>query len=360
MNFSRPDISRLDPDIRAYIEALEAEVERLQHSGSRGRSRAAIEPVEEEWDAAPEVSEPTEPPTTINILTAPGAGSAKRTPRHLYTRQRRGGMGVFDLETSEEEPPEILAVADESQHLLIITNKARAFRMPVSALPESSVRARGESIVAKMGLGSDERLAAILPDQAQGYIAMVSRRGNVRLLRHHVFGEHMKPGTVLYDVKAFGQMVGACWTPGDGDLFVATRQGRAIRFPEKLVPPAGGAGIRLPEGDEAVAIPAISPDSGVFMISADGKGTIRLMEGFSANKAPGASGKIAITTNQLISAAAAAAEDEIFIISHLGKIIRFQAGDVPAKDGIVQGVICMTLRGDEPRALAISQARRAL
>jgi DNA gyrase subunit A len=223
-------------------------------------------------------------------------------------------------------------------------------------IPEGPVRSKGESIVGRLNLQPEERLVSVLPDQAQGYVAMVSQRGNVRLLRHHVFGEYMKPGTALFDSKTFGVLTGACWSPGDGDLFIATRQGRAIRFSEKLVPPQGGLGIRLSDGDSAVAITGVYDDSGVFLLSADGKGTIRLMEGFAANKAPGAGGKSAIASDNLVFARSVQEEDEIFIISELSKIIRFNSNEIPKKDGVVQGVICMSLRADECVAAAISPA----
>lgn len=357
MELSRPDLSKVDPTVKEYIEALEAEVERLQQKTARTRPRAVVE---EKLDSSLEAIEPNEPPTTINIITATASGIAKRTPRHLYSRQRRSGMGVFDLETPNDEPPAVLAIADESANLLLITNLARAFRLPVSAIPEKEVRDRGENILTKLNLLEGERLAAILPDQAQGYVAMVSERGDVRLLRHHVFGEYMKPGTALYDYKAFGPLAAACWTPGDGDLFIASRQGRGIRFSEKLVPPQGGLGMRLGNGDAAVGITAVYPDSGVLLIGADGKGTIRMMEGFNPNKAPGAGGKIAIASDNLVAALSVEENDEIFIISRLSKIIRFQASEVPPKEGVVQGVICMSLRADEPVAAAISPALSVL
>lgn len=353
MGFPRPDLSNVDPEIRAYIEALESELERCQRVPSRPRRRE--EPAES-FEDIPESFDPAEPPTPIQVITMTASGMAKRTPRHLYNRQRRGGMGVFDIDVPNNEPPSILTLADENQILLVITNQARVFRLPVNLIPETPVRARGESILGKLNLAPDEKLAVALPEQAQGYVALVSQKGNVRMLRHHFFGEHMRPGTSLYDIKMFGPLASACWTPGNGDLLVVTEQGRAIRFPEKSLPPQGGPGIRLSEGDIAVAITAVSQDSNVFMLGADGKGTIRSMENFIPNKAPGAGGKITFNTDQLTAACSVEEDDDIFIISRLSKIIRFRAGEVPVKDGVVQGVICMSLRGDDTFAMALNPA----
>jgi DNA gyrase subunit A len=345
MAIVRPDLSQVDPDIKAYIESLEAEIARFRQVKK-----------EPPASAEPPLSsiESDEPPTSINLITATASGYAKRTPRHFFSRQHRGGMGIFDLDTPGNEPPAILALADEDQSLLLISNFGRAFRMTLNLLAESPVRAKGESIVSKLNLSPDECLAAILPVQAQGYVATVSQSGMVRCLRHHVFGEYMKPGTPLYDVKSFGPLASACWTPGDGDLFIATRSGRGIRFSEKLVPPQGCLGIRLGDDDIAVAIAPAYDDSGIFLLAADGKGTIRSMNTFNPNKASGAGGKNAMATDHLVGAINVDNAEDIFIISKLSKLIRFPVADVPVKEGVVQGVNCMVFRADEAVAITAS------
>lgn len=337
----RPDLTSIDPTIKTYIEYLENELAQY-HKG----------PAEEKILPPLELSEK---PTTLNVITLTTNGYAKRTPRHLYSRQRRGGMGIFDLDAPEDTPPGILAVADESQALLLFTNQARVFRFPVNLLPESPVRAKGQLVTDRAHLNPDELFVAALPDIAKGGIALLSERGSVRFLRHHVFGEYMKPGTVLFDPLKFGHLVAACRTPGDGDLFIATRQGRAIRFSEKLIPPQGGTGIKLEASDAVVAIAATNDDGAVFLTDASGKGTIRQMAGFAANKSAGGGGKYAMKTDELISAHAYNEGDEIFMISELSKIIRFLGAEVPPKEGVVQGVNCMALRADKVVAVTLTR-----
>ena len=109
----------------------------------------------------------------------------------------------------------------------------------------------------------------------------------------------------------------------------------------------GSLGIRLDRHDEVVAMAGVTDESGVLLIGADGKGTIRMMSGFAANKAPGSGGKTAMKTDHLIGAAAIKDSDDVFAISGLSKLIRFQAIEIPPKTGVVQGVNCMSLRSDE-------------
>lgn len=330
----RPDLTDVAAEVVAYIEALEAELEGLQ-------------PKQHE-------PEPSEPPTTLNVITVSQAGRAKRTPRHFYGRQRRGGMGVFDLETAESDAPAVLAIADESEAIVLFSNFGRAFRLPVSDLPEAPVRATGQSLASHLSFRPHERIVKMLPENGGAYAVLVSQRGRVRRVRSNYLGRSLIPGMTFHDVKEGGYLVDACWTPGDGDLFIATRLGKGIRFRESQVHSKGTLGLRVDVDDVVVAITAVTEASGVFMMTGDGKGTIRLMAGFRANAAPGSGGKVAMKTDDLVAAFKVSDNDDIFAISHTSKIIRFMAEEVPPKEGVVQGVNCMALRNDTLTAVAVS------
>ena len=342
MNRERPDLDLVSPDVRVYIEALESELATLRRASSRTHEDALIEP-----------AEPSEPPTTFQVITATAGGIIKRTPRHLYDRQRRGGMGVFDLDAPEKDPPALLTIADMSQNLILVTSRGRVFPLAVGQLAESPVRGRGEPLHNWLPLMADEQVALLVPDMGAGYLTVVTRRGQVRRWRYNVFGRNLAPGAILYDVREGGAPTGACWTPGDGDLFIVTAKGNAIRFAEIQVPVRGCLGIRCEPDDPVVGVAGVRDGGGVFLAGEDGRGTIRLMTGFSQNKMPGAGGKQAMKADRLVGVSAVSGGDDIFNISRLGKIIRFRADEIPAKEGVVQGVACMALRSDETTAVAV-------
>ena len=333
----RPDLSGTDPVVRKYIEFLE--------------KKAAIPTGVDHPDvlSAERMAEilPAEDETTLGIITLSKEGFAKRTLRHLYSRQHRSGMGVFDLDINTPDYPTVLGLSDQSQTVLVLTSKARAFRFSALQLEASAVRSKGILPFDRFGFDADESIAAILPEQARGYIALLGASGRVRCLRHHLFGEHMRPGTTLFNVGDFGPLVSACWTPGDAELLIVSSLGMGIRFPEKSISPQGDLGIRLTPEDKAICVTSVDSDSDVFFLGADGRGTIRRMTGFAANKSAGGSGKITMKTSRLIGAAMILQDDDIFIITRLGKIIRFQADEVPVTEGTVQGVNCISMRGDE-------------
>jgi DNA gyrase subunit A len=336
----RPDLTNADPTLRDYIQYLEKKLGIFSDSEN------------EPFDSARMAETlPSEPPTTISIVTISNAGEAKRTLRHLYSRQHRGGMGVFDIDVDPPDYPAVLSSMEEHQTLICFTNKARVFRLNLHNLEEAPVRTKGAQILERLGFDSDESIVVALPEQAHGYIALVSETGKVRSLRHHLFGEHMRPGTSMFNLSEFGPLASACWTPGDEELFIATQSGIGIRFIEKAIPPQGTLGIRVAEDDKVVGITAINADSEVFILGADGKGTIRIMSGFAGNKTPGGSGKIAFKNAKVVDVFAVTPNDDLMIISKLGKVIRFKADEIPVTDGVVQGVICMSLRSDEVTAI---------
>ena len=337
----RPDMTGLSPEILAYIEALEAEIESLHSEGED--SRRAEAPLE-----------PSEPPTTINIITLSAGGVAKRTPRHLYLRQRRGGMGVFDLDTPESDPPAFVVMADVTAGLILLTDQGRAFRLLVSEVPERDVRGRGEPILARFPMRAGERLAIVATDtpvDGGAFLLLVTERGQIRRIARQYVGPNLQPGTVLCDPRDGGAPAAVCWSHGAGDVFIVTRSGLAIRFSERQVPVRGCLGLRVNPDDRVVAVAAPAADGGVFLLSQDGKGTVRLMPGFSANKSPGSGGKVAIKADVVVGAHVVDEQSDLFAISRLGKVIRFQVSEVPAKEGVVQGVNCMALRADDCVAL---------
>lgn len=340
----RPDLTAVPEVVRAYIEGLEAELAQLR-SGER---KAAPAP------------EPSEPPTTMQVITVSRQGVAKRTPRHLYGRQRRGGMGVFDLETAEPDAPALLAHIDEGDNLLLVTNLGRAFRLPVEKLVVGEVRDKGAPLAELIRFHPNEHAVAVLPAAGGEYLVLASERGWTQRVRKSFLGKNLFPGMSFHDVKQGGNITAACWTAGQDHVLLATRQGVGIRFRETQIPERGGClGLRVEPNDQVAAVAAVTDDSDVFVISADGKGTRREMSGFRMNKAPGAGGKQVLKTEQLVTAVTVQPGDDLFVVSETGKIIRFQADDVPPKSGVVQGVNCMALRNDGVTAAAVAALETA-
>ncbi|MCB0154476.1 MAG: hypothetical protein KDF65_06725, partial [Anaerolineae bacterium] len=75
MTLERPDLSQVSAEVKAYIEALESELEQLSQPKKSSKNEPPEAPLE-----------PSEPPTTFNVVTFSRQGQIKRTARHLYSR----------------------------------------------------------------------------------------------------------------------------------------------------------------------------------------------------------------------------------------------------------------------------------
>ncbi|HSH02583.1 MAG TPA: DNA gyrase C-terminal beta-propeller domain-containing protein [Anaerolineae bacterium] len=336
MDLERPDLSDVEDEVVAYIEALEMALLNQGEGDKEVAGRGEVEP--------------SEPETTLQIMTMSQMGVVKRTARHWYGRQKRAGMGVYDLQVDEPDMPDLLVQADVEAEIILFSNLGRTFRVPVSVLSEGEVRDKGEVWPWPLAPLAGERVAAVLPANSDlPYVTLVSERGWVKRIRAEYVSAKMVQGNRFHDLKDGGEVAAVAWTGGD-DIFIASRNGLGIRFPASRIPTRGCLGIRLDLDDRVVGVAGVNEDSGVFLISENGKGTIRLMSGFRQNQSPGAKGKVVIKTDRLVMAAEAEGRDDIFLISQTGKMIRFNADDIPAKTGVVQGVICMALRNDEVAA----------
>ena len=334
----RPDLSNLPQSVINYIEYLESLI---------GQSKSTKVKNSTEVQGNESLPLYPEAPTTVQILTVSQLGFAKRTSRHYYIPQHRGGTGNPDFLIDATDEHALLCSYDKATTLLAFTNIGRVFRISVSRLEEKGLRDSGNWLWERIELDAGEKIASILPVQATGYVAMVTKTGRIRTLRHHLFGEHMRSSMVVFSPMEHGELIGTCWTPGDADLLVSTRNGMAIRFSEKIIPPMGDQSIKLSSGDEVIGLTSVYSDSEAFIGTADGRGALRPMEGFAPNKSLGGTGKILIKSNHVVGITTTLPDDHIFMLTHQGKVIRFPVSEIPVTDAPVQGVNCMLVRNDE-------------
>ena len=362
-----PDLNTLAPAMRAYIEMLQAENRSLRTELEQTRGVRRVERA-----AAPRVSAPrpsaAEPeplnlpaiqysPATM-LISISGQGMVKRTPLNAYGKQRRGGMGVYDIKLKDDDAPAFLLIALESETLLVVTSRCRAYRVPVSSLHLGEVRDRGDGLAERLRLTEGEKISAVLAvndanENDRPWVLLGTATGAVRRMRRNFVGPNLADGTILYDPKDGGPPTVMCLSRGDGDLFLASNTGLGIRFEEKLVSHRGTRGIRLTPQERLVGMAPLPADGSVLLVSADGQGVFRPMESFAASKSAGGQGKIAIKTDSLVAGLPVRAADEVLCISAFAKLIRFDAAEVPPRTSVAQGVNVMELRGDRVTAVTV-------
>lgn len=357
-------ITQASPALQRYIRTLELENARLRQELLELRQSTArrqrAESIRESRPDAPasQLATPRHP-DDVMVLTITRGGLAKRTPLNDYSTQRRGGVGVFDIQTTRDDLVAHLAVARESAALLVLSSRGRAFRIAVDSLPLTEVRGRGVSLPERLLFTEDETVASVLPlddeRDTRNTVLIATASGWLRSLHRTYTGPRLQPGTLLSDPKRGGPPGALALSNGAGDVLLVLRSGLGYRFPERLISREGVRGIQTRPDDPVVGLVSVQGDEDeVLLVTADGQGTRRQMAGFSSNKSPGGQGKVIMKSDAVAGAARINPGDEALCISGFAKIIRFAADEIPAKSGNVQGVSVLDARGDNLIALAVA------
>ncbi len=122
-----------------------------------------------------EISDEDLIPEKETMLVFTAGGYVKRTDPSEYRSQKRGGVGVVDLETKEEDFVTMLVSGSTHSDLLFFTNLGKAYQMKMYDIPEGRRATRGKSIMNFLQLGNDEKVNSILPMpkefEKNGYLA---------------------------------------------------------------------------------------------------------------------------------------------------------------------------------------------
>ena len=102
-------------------------------------------------------------PDEESMLVYTKGGYVKRTNPDEYRKQRRGGVGVVDLDTKEEDFVTHFLKASTHSDLLFFTDKGKAYQIKMYDIPEGKRATKGKSIMNFISLEGDEKVTSILP-----------------------------------------------------------------------------------------------------------------------------------------------------------------------------------------------------
>jgi len=212
-------------------------------------------------------------------ITVSHQGYLKRTPISIYRQQRRGGTGRTGMKTREEDFVAQLIIDSTHAYLLYFTNTGRVYWLKVYEIPDVGAAGKGKSIQSLLNLQPGEKIVTILPvrnlEEENKFILFATRAGIVKKTPLKDFSNVMARGIIAIAIEKHDDLIQAAITDGKQNVFIATREGMAIRFDEAYDPERSGAGLR-PMGRNAAGNKGISLKKGDQVIGiaiADGDAT---------------------------------------------------------------------------------------
>ena len=272
-------------------------------------------------------------------VTVTRDGYLKRTPVETYRRQARGGKGRTGMGVRSEDVVEHLVVANTHTYLLIFTSKGRVYWLKIYEIPDSGVTAKGKHISNLVNLQADEAAKAFLsvPDFGEDrYIVMATAQGVIKKCALAEFSNPMARGIIALALDEGDELISARISSGSDEVFIATEQGKAIRFPEAQVramgrPARGVRAITLAEGDSVVAMEVVRKGALILSIAELGYGKRTPLESYRLKSRVGKGViimRIAKRTGKVVSVLPVTEDTDVMIMTMEGKIIRIEASEI--------------------------------
>ncbi len=283
------------------------------------------------------------------VVTVTHAGYIKRNPTSLYRAQRRGGKGKVGTGVREEDFVRSLFVASTHSYMLIFSDRGRLYWVKVHELPMAGRTAKGKPIVNLVKLSHGETVTAILPvkEFKEGqYIVMTTRNGVIKKTDLMAFSNPRPSGIIAINVEDGDRMISAALTNGKADIFLATKEGQAIRFSEEEVRAMGRQatgvwGIDLAESDQLVGMEVITNEGLILTATEHGYGK-RTETTEYRKQSRGGKGvmtvKVTDKTGPVVGVAQVTDDDDVMLISDQGQLIRTRAKEISVFGRATQGV----------------------
>ncbi len=204
------------------------------------------------------------------VVTVSQGGNIRRVQLSTYRAQRRGGKGRSGMSNRYEDAVSQVIIAHTHTPLLFFSASGIVYKLKVHRLPRTGPQGRGVKMQQVIeALPAGDRITAVMamPDDEESWrglsVMFATENGNVRrntladfihIPRRGKIAMKLDEGDVLVGVKPCG--------PGD-HILLATRQGKALRFPAEGVrefvsrASTGVRGISLRDDDRVISMSVV-------------------------------------------------------------------------------------------------------
>ena len=292
------------------------------------------------------------------VVTITHTGYIKRNPISLYRSQNRGGKGKMGMQVKEEDFVKDLFIASTHDYVLFFTDAGKIHWMKVHELPQAGRLTRGKAIVNLLNLGSDEKVTTILSlkdFQKWKFITLMTKLGVIKKTALEAYSNPRAGGIIAINLDEGDELISTRLTDGKQHLFIGTKLGKAIHFPEAQIREIGRTargirGIKLSQNDEVVGMEAVAPHTQILTVTANGYGKRSPASEYRIQNRGGTgifTVKRTPRTGDVVTIIPVIDEDELMLISNAGKIIRLKVADIPVQGRNTQGVRLITLETGE-------------
>lgn len=304
-------------------------------------------------------------PDDESVLVLTQGGYVKRTNPEEYRTQKRGGVGVIDLNTKEEDVVTTLLTTSAHSDLLFFTDKGKVYQSKMYEIPEGRRATKGKSIMNFLSMTQEEKVTSVLAVRKDEWasgdwsLMMITKNGVAKKSDAVAFKDVRRSGLIAITLKDDDSLIAAKFVGSGDEVSLVTLHGQAIRFKESDVremgrTAAGVGGMKLGKGDYIVSADVFRKDdkkTEVLIVTRQGYGKSTPSKEYKVQKRGGSGIKTAKVTSKtgeivcgIILKEGERMEGELVIMSQKGQVIKLPLKDVPTLGRQTQGVRVMKMR----------------
>lgn len=327
------------------LRMIQADLEKLRDQFGDER-RTEIENVSGEMDIEDLI------PVEECVVTYTNFGYIKRVPVAVYKTQKRGGKGVTGMKQREEDFASEMFVGSSHDHVLFFTNRGIMYDIRCFEIPMGGRDSKGTNIVNMLPLAENEKVAAMMKVSEfddNSYICIVTKNGRIKRTSLPAYKNVRKNGIIAIKLDEGDEIAGVRMTGGSDELFIATRNGMAIRMEEGCIRPQGRSahGVRamkLREGDEIVSMARGREGASLLTVTEKGFGKRTDLNNYPLRRRGG----MGVTNYKpdeergyVTGIKVVDETDDIVLVSSDGILIRIRTADIRIMGRIAKGVRVM-------------------
>ena len=141
------------------------------------------------------------------------------------------------MKTREEDFVAQLIIDSTHAYLLCFTNTGRVYWLKVYEIPDVGAAGKGKAMASLVDLQPGEKVVTILPvrdlNVDNRFVLFATRNGTVKKTALKDFSNVMARGIIAIGIEKDDELIIARITDGEQIIFLATREGMAIRFNEQ-------------------------------------------------------------------------------------------------------------------------------
>lgn len=294
------------------------------------------------------------------VITLSKDGLIKRQPIDYYRLQATGGKGKRGANIHADDSIELLCVTKTHRDIYFFTNTGRIMALKGYEIPETkSGKGKPASRYLPLNTENNERIVNIAGDGMDSfkYAFFITRKGIGKRLSFDEL-KYTNRAKLIMKLDAGDEIAQVRLTTGNDDMVIVTRNGLALRVPEKEFRPLsrtarGTIAIRLKPNDRVLSCDVVDNTRTILVISQLGIGKrVEFASFIPHHRSTGGICLMELTrkTGKLSASLAVKSADEIIAISSKGRMIRMPVENITVMKRHSVGNIILRL--DEGDTLA--------